>query len=94
MEMKTCECYIHSLKTDGKNVLAEATILERLGENDYLAEYNGVKCLAIFNPIMGRYYVDDVYGVIRNGTADNQKPGRGTGRKRSVLFLPERRNVF
>ena len=66
MEMKTCECYIHSLKTDGKNVLAEAVILERLGENDYLAEYNGVKCHAIFNPIVGRYYVDDVYGVIRN----------------------------
>ena len=64
--MKTCECYIHSLKTDGKNGLAKATILERLGENDYLAEYNGVKCHAIFNPIMGRYYVDDVYGVIRN----------------------------
>ena len=39
---------------------------ERLGENDYLAEYNGVKCHAIFNPIVGRYYVDDVYGVIRN----------------------------
>lgn len=43
MKMKTCECYIHSLKTDGKNVLAKAAILERLGENDYLAEYNGVE---------------------------------------------------
>lgn len=47
-------------------MLAKAAILERLGENDYLAEYNGVKCHAIFNPIVGRYYVDDVYGVIRN----------------------------
>ena len=36
-----CECYIHSLKQGEKNVLGEATILKRLGDNDYLAEYNG-----------------------------------------------------
>lgn len=36
------------------------------GDNDYLAEYNGVKCHAIFNPFAGRYFVDDVYGVIRS----------------------------
>ena len=30
------------------------------------AEYNGVKCHAIFNPFAGRYFVDDVYGVIRS----------------------------
>jgi len=61
-----CECYVHSLKQDGKNTLAEATIIERLGDNDYLADYNGVKCHAIFNPFVGRYYVDDKYGVIRD----------------------------
>lgn len=33
---------------------------------EYLAEYNGVKCHAIFNPFAGRYFVDDVYGVIRS----------------------------
>jgi len=60
-----CACYIHSLKRDGKNVLAEATIIKRLGDNDYLADYNGVKCHAIFNPFVGRYFVDDKYGVIR-----------------------------
>ena len=59
-----CECHIHSLKTDGENVLAEATIIERLGDNDYLADYNGVKCRAMYNPFTGRYFVDDVYGVI------------------------------
>ena len=63
-----CECYIHSLKQDGKNVLAEATILKRLGDNDYLADYNGVKCHAILNPFVGRYYVDDKYGVVREPT--------------------------
>jgi hypothetical protein len=61
-----CECYIHSLKKDEQNVLAEATIIKRLGDNDYLADYNGVKCHAIFNPFVGRYYVDDKYGVIRD----------------------------
>lgn len=57
-----CECYIHSLKQGEKNVLGEATILKRLGDNDYLAEVGGVKCHAIFNPFVGRYFVDDVYG--------------------------------
>lgn len=47
-------------------MLGEATILKRLGDNDYLAEYNGVKCHAIFNPFAGRYFVNDVYGVIRS----------------------------
>jgi len=32
--------HIHSLEGE----LREATILGRLGDNDYLAEYNGVKC--------------------------------------------------
>lgn len=60
-----CECYIHSLKQGETNVLAEATIIKRLGDNDYLAEYNGVRCHAIYNPFVGRYYVDDKYAVIR-----------------------------
>ena len=61
-----CECFIHSLKQDGKNTLAEATILERIGDNLYSADYNGVKCTAIFNPFVCRYFVDDVYGVIKD----------------------------
>lgn len=63
--MGTCQCYIHSLKQGEQNQLGEATILKQIGSNDYLAEYNGVKCHAIFNPFAGRYFVDDVYGVIR-----------------------------
>ena len=62
--MEKCECYIHSLKQGEKHVLGEATILKRLGDNDYLAEVGGVKCHAIFNPFVGRYFVDDVYGII------------------------------
>ena len=47
-------------------MLGEATILKRIGDNDYLAENHGVNCHAIFNPFAGRYFVDDVYGVIRS----------------------------
>ena len=59
-----CQCYIHSLKQGETNVLGEATIIKRLGDNDYLADYNGVKCHAIYNPFVGRYFVDDKYGII------------------------------
>lgn len=47
--MGKCECYIHSLKQGEKHVLGEARIIKHLGDNDYLAEYNGVRCHAIFN---------------------------------------------
>ena len=60
-----CDCYVHSLKdrkTD-TNHLGEATIIKEIGDNLYLADYNGIKCTAIFNFFVGRYFVDDVYGV-------------------------------
>jgi hypothetical protein len=63
--------YIHSL--DGE--LREATIHKKLGDNDYLAEYNGVKCHAIFNPFVGKFYVDDKYSVI-----EEPKKSRGMER--------------
>jgi len=68
-----CECYIHSLKKEGQSNLAEATIIKRLGDNDYLADYNGVKCHAIFNPFVGRYYVDDKYGVIKESAGRDNR---------------------
>jgi hypothetical protein len=60
-----CQCYIHSLKDkeNDRHVLGAATIIKRIGDNLYLAEYNGVRCTAIFNPFVCRYYVDDVYGL-------------------------------
>ncbi len=60
------EAYIHSLKDkeNDRHVLGEAEIIKSLGNNLYLAEYNGVRCTAIFNPFVGRYFIDDVYGII------------------------------
>ena len=52
--------HIHSLGSE----LREATILRRLGDNDYLAQFGDVKCHAIYNPFVGKFYVDDKYGTI------------------------------
>ena len=71
--MGKCECYIHSLKQGEKHVLGEARIIKRLGDNDYLAEYNGVRCHAIFNPFVGKFIVDDVYGIVRKSPADRTR---------------------
>ena len=53
---------IHSLGGE----LREATIVEKVGDNKYIADYNGVKCSAIFNPFVGEFYVDDIYGIIQD----------------------------
>ena len=62
------KAYIHSLKDkeNDRHVLGEATIIKSIGDNLYLAEYNGVKCTAIYNFFTGCYYVDDVYGVVKD----------------------------
>lgn len=61
------KAYIHSLKDHEHNrhVLGEAEIIRRIGNNRYLAEVNGVRCTAIFNFFTGAYYVDDVYGIVK-----------------------------
>jgi hypothetical protein len=69
--IEKCECVIHSLGGG----LAEATILKRTGDNQYIAQYGDVKCAAIYNLFAGRYYCDDVYGVISRG-------GKERGRER------------
>ena len=53
--------HIHSL--DGK--FAEVTSIQYNGYNDIIVEYNGKKCTAIYN-IFACYYVDDIYGVIKD----------------------------
>ena len=64
--------HIHSL--DGE--LREATILEKVGDNRYVAEFGGVRCSAIFNPFVGRFYVDDKYGIIHDKTPGRDEPCR------------------
>ena len=72
MKPITEQMHIHSLN----GALAEATIVEKVGDNKYIAEYNGVRCTAIFNPFAGRFYVDDKYGVIKERTPHKDDPCR------------------
>ena len=60
--------YIHSLKDQehDRHMLGEAEIINRIKDNQYLAEYNGVLCSAIFNPFAGAFFVDDVYGIVQS----------------------------
>jgi hypothetical protein len=53
---------IHSLNGE----MRKAKIIGKTGDNEYLAEYNGVQCTAIFNPLAGCYYVDDKYGKVKS----------------------------
>ena len=55
------QAHIHSL--DGK--MDEITVLEKVGKNDYIVDYKGVKCHALFNWFNGTYYADDVYGIAK-----------------------------
>lgn len=50
---------IHSLGGE----FAKVKLLEQNG-NNYIVEYNGKKCSAIYNCFVGAYYVDDIYGII------------------------------
>ena len=42
----------------------EITVLEKVGDNDYIVDYKGVKCHALFNWYVCAYFADDVYGRI------------------------------
>ncbi len=65
MTFKT-QAYINSLnvgliKPTHKD---EITVLEKVGDNDYIVDYKGVKCHALFNWFVGSYFADDVYGRV------------------------------
>ena len=55
------QAHIHSL--NGK--MEEITVLEKVGDNDYIVDYKGVKCHALFNCFNCTYYADDVYTIIK-----------------------------
>lgn len=53
---------IHSLNGE----MDEITIIDKVGDNDYIVDYKGVKCHALFNWFNCAYYADDLYGRINN----------------------------
>ncbi len=60
--MRKIQARIHSLGGQ----FAECTIVSEESCNRVIVEYRDVRCTAIYNPFVGCYYVDDVYGVISN----------------------------
>ncbi len=58
--------YIYSLNKGKLNSteMDEITILEKVGDNDYIVDYKGVKCHALFNWFNSTYYADNIYGRI------------------------------
>lgn len=50
---------IHSQKD-----IRDCEIVKKVGDNQYIADYRGTLCTAIFNPFTGLYYVDDIYGIV------------------------------
>ena len=53
--------HIHSLNGEK----AEITVLEKVGDNDYIVDYKGVRFHALFNWFVCEYYADDVYEIIK-----------------------------
>ena len=53
--------HIHSL--NGK--IDEITVLKNLGNNDYIVDYKGVNCHALFNWSVCEYYADYVYVIVQ-----------------------------
>ena len=45
--MKEYRVMAHINSLNGEK--AEITVLEKVGDNDYIVNYNGVKCHALFN---------------------------------------------
>ena len=58
--------HIHSLKRE----MDEITVLEKVGENDYIVDYKGVKCHALFNWFVCQFYADDIYRVVKEDEFD------------------------
>ena len=53
--------HMHSLGGEMK----EITVLEQKDATNYIVEYGGVKCTAIFNWFNCQFYADDKYGIIK-----------------------------
>lgn len=61
------QAYIQSLNTGlmKPTYADEITVLKKVGDNDYIVDYKGVKCHAIYNCFVCSFFVDDVYGIVK-----------------------------
>ena len=56
--MKEYKAMAHINSLNGKK--DEITVLKKIGDNDYMVDYKGVKCHALFNWFVCEYYADDI----------------------------------
>lgn len=64
MKMVLRRAVVHSQKAKG---LQDVLISDKPAQDgQYRAEVNGKLCTAIYNVFVGHYYVDDIYGVIKD----------------------------
>ena len=61
--MKPYKTQAHVNSLSGK--MDEITVLNKVGDNDYIVNYKGVKCHALFNWFNCTYYADDVYSLVK-----------------------------
>ena len=61
--MKEYKAMAHINSLNGKK--DEITVLKKIGDNDSMVDYKGVKCHALFNWFVCEYYADDIYGIIK-----------------------------
>ena len=55
------KAHIHSLKGETD----EITVLKKVGDNDYIVDYKGVKCHALFNGLVCEYYAVVIYRIVK-----------------------------
>ena len=53
--------HINSLNGEMK----EVTVIEQKDSINYIVDYGGMKCTAIFNYYNCQFYADDKYGIIK-----------------------------
>ena len=53
--------HINSLKGE----MDEITVLEKVGENDYIVDSIGVKCHALFNWFVCHIYAEVIYTIVK-----------------------------
>ena len=61
--MKPYKTQAHINSLNGK--IEEITVFDKVGDNDYIIDYKGVKCHALFNWFNCTYYADDVYALVK-----------------------------
>lgn len=60
--MKPYKTQAHINSLDG--AMDEITVLDKIGDNDYIVNYKGVHCHALFNWFVCKFYADDIYGKL------------------------------